>query len=536
MEWSEAFIERLLPSRLRRIGGDDARRVRLIVIASVSAALMTIGLAAARFGAEGSESLVGRVLLGGAVCFALGCVWARLWGQAARAWVPAVGLLTLGVMSAVDGGLVSDAIFWIPVVPIVAAFLVGERGALAFAVLSAATLVGVAIQAGQTSSMTELLRLGAAAGAAAFGGIVSASYERGRRRALLTIERERAHSEALLAAVPDAILLLDTTGRIIDARPPTSDKDWFSVATSMDGWSYDCADVLRAQLARVLKSRRPIQRTHTLVCDEREHRCDVTMVPEQHGVVANVRDITERERLQRMQDEFVSTISHELRTPLTAVKGAIRLCQSDAVDESRRDQLLDIANRHSDRLSDLVEALLDIQRFDNRQITFEHQPVDVSQVARGSVAKVALEAEQRGIVLALELDDDVTPIASDAARLGRVVDELLANALKYSDDCSKVTVAVTQGRTVRLEVRDQGGGIPAAFRPFVFDRFTQADSSATRDQPGMGIGLTLAKRMVTALGGSIDFISTVNQGSTFWIELPISHDTAVSEEQPARLH
>lgn len=239
---------------------------------------------------------------------------------------------------------------------------------------------------------------------------------------------------------------------------------------------------------------------------------------------AVVRDITERHRIDKMKNEFVSTVSHELRTPLTSIRGSLGLILGGATGElpEQAKQLLDIAGNNTERLLLLINDILDMQKIESGEMDFNFKPVELAPFINKVIEDNAAYAEQYQVSFEVvnELKDAV--IYADPARLGQVMGNLMSNAAKFSPNGSVVEIStVLRDDMIRVSVTDQGQGIPESFHSKLFDKFSQADSSDTRAIGGTGLGLSISKTLVQKHGGKIDFVSEMGVGTTFYIDLPI---------------
>lgn len=244
--------------------------------------------------------------------------------------------------------------------------------------------------------------------------------------------------------------------------------------------------------------------------------------------VCMIRDITERRRIERMKNEFVSTVSHELRTPLTSIEGALGLIVGGAVGNvsEKAQQMIDIAYKNSRRLKFLINDLLDMEKLVAGKMQF-----DWEQVALLPFIEEAIEANRtygaaRGVTLvltkALHAAPPTAEVKVDSQRLMQVMSNLLSNAIKYSPENGVVEIQVVfKEDMLRVTVTDQGSGIPAEFHARIFQKFSQADSSDTRQKGGSGLGLAITQELVTRMDGRIGFDSVEGAGASFYIELPL---------------
>jgi len=237
--------------------------------------------------------------------------------------------------------------------------------------------------------------------------------------------------------------------------------------------------------------------------------------------------------LDRLKDEFVALVSHELRTPLTSIAGYLELVMEDETlgDESRR--FLDVVDRNSTRLLRLVSDLLFVAQIESGRLTLELGQANVQLLALESVEALRPAAERGSVELRLDAAP-VPPLQGDAARLGQLLDNLVSNAVKFTPPGGRVVVALgASGDNVVLAVSDTGMGVPSAEQRRLFDRFFRASSAQERAIEGTGLGLTIARAIVEAHGGSIDFTSVEGVGTTFRVQLPLAGPQVDEPGSPA---
>ena len=240
------------------------------------------------------------------------------------------------------------------------------------------------------------------------------------------------------------------------------------------------------------------------------------------GLILMTTDISERRRIERMKDDFISTVSHELRTPLTSISGALSLLTSGAGGalEGPVLDMVSIAHRNSGRLTRLIDDLLDLDKLAAGKLRIDLEIRPVMELVDEACLENQVYADGYGVTIRCLTRADVAHVEVDPQRFQQVLRNLLSNAAKFSKVGDQVELHVVAGeRIVQVQVIDHGIGIPAEFFPFIFQRFTQA-GPPTRQSVGTGLGLAISKDLVERMGGLIDFQSEAGGGSTFTVTLP----------------
>jgi PAS domain S-box-containing protein len=248
-------------------------------------------------------------------------------------------------------------------------------------------------------------------------------------------------------------------------------------------------------------------------------------LPEQTLFVGIVRDITERKRVEQMKIEFVSTVSHELRTPLTSVSGALGLVCGGALGpvSEQAKTMLDIAYKNSQRLTHLINDLLDMEKLAAGKMRFDLETLELMPQVEQAIESLRSYSQQYHVTFALGERAPGIQVRVDASRLQQVLCNLLSNAAKFSPRDGQVDVTVTLHKErVRVAVQDHGAGIPEEFRNRIFQKFSQADSSDTRQKSGTGLGLAISKELIERMNGQIGFESVTGQGACFHFDLPVA--------------
>ncbi len=240
------------------------------------------------------------------------------------------------------------------------------------------------------------------------------------------------------------------------------------------------------------------------------------------GYLAIAEDISERKRIERMKNEFISTVSHELRTPLTAISGALGLLKGGAVGNlpEALTKLLDLAYKNSQRLNMLINDILDMEKLLAGKVRFDIQAVGVKTLLESALETNQIYAGQFNVRLMLtEVPEDLK-VLTDETRFAQIMANLISNAAKFSPEGGQVLIsALEQQHAVVISVTDYGPGIPESFHAHIFQKFAQADSSDTRQKGGSGLGLAITRELVERMNGEVGF-ETTDESTTFFFSLP----------------
>ena len=235
------------------------------------------------------------------------------------------------------------------------------------------------------------------------------------------------------------------------------------------------------------------------------------------GIVVVLQDITKQKKLDDMRKEFVANVSHEMRTPLTTIKSYTETLMYGAIDEKDiAMDFLSIINTEADRMSFLVRDLLQLSRFDNKQVKFKFTKVYINELISENVRQNKIHAENKHQNLILELyPDDYAYVVADRDRVNQVINNITTNAIKYSPENATVKIYVTEDKNYyKINVSDTGMGISKEDLPRIFERFYRVDKARSRAMGGTGLGLAIAKEIMEGHDGKLTAESEVGKGTT----------------------
>ena len=239
------------------------------------------------------------------------------------------------------------------------------------------------------------------------------------------------------------------------------------------------------------------------------------------------RDVQRDLRLAEMRSQFVSSITHELKTPLTAIRMfAETLKLDEEVNREIRAEYLDTILHESERLSRLVDNVLDFGKIERGRKTYRFQPVRLDEVVEKAARAAQYPLEQAGFALETAVEPDLPPVSADSDALQQAILNLLTNAMKYSGTSRRIGLRLERknGRA-RIQVEDHGIGIAVAEQQRIFERFYRAPTVENQHIPGTGLGLTIVSHVVRAHGGNVEVASRPGSGSLFTLSLPLRTDT-----------
>lgn len=243
---------------------------------------------------------------------------------------------------------------------------------------------------------------------------------------------------------------------------------------------------------------------------------------EMEGVVVVLQDVTEQKKLDDMRKEFVANVSHELRTPLTTVKSYTETLMEGALDDRETAmEFLSIIDSESDRMAFLVRDLLQLSRFDNKQVRLNITEIEMNEFLMTTVRQSKIHAEVKHQELTFEPCEHPVIIYGDRDRVGQVVNNIVTNAIKYSLEQAKIRIFITEDeKYYKISVKDTGMGITREDLPRIFERFYRVDKARSRAMGGTGLGLAIAKEIMESHKGRLTAESEYGKGTTMTMWFP----------------
>jgi two-component system phosphate regulon sensor histidine kinase PhoR len=338
------------------------------------------------------------------------------------------------------------------------------------------------------------------------------------------LRAERSKLEAVISSMEEGVIPLDPEGRILGMN--AASKELFGLRDDPQGlklWEVIRLPGLEEAAGKTLRHRTPV--TDSFEVGDRVLSVRLSPVKDGPGAVLVAHDITEDRRYDTLRKEFVANVSHELRTPLTVVQGYVETLTEGAwKDEKSAMEFLSIIDKNVRRLSAIVSDLLDLSKLESGGQVLEPRDVDVrSLVERVAEAfrPVALRKQQQ---FSAEVGPGSGGLEADGTLLERALSNLVDNALKYTPEKGKIRIlAGPDDGHIVMSVEDNGGGIPEADLPRIFERFYRVDKSRSRDLGGTGLGLSIVKHIIQLHGGTISVRSSP-AGSTFTVRLPVRRE------------
>ena len=349
------------------------------------------------------------------------------------------------------------------------------------------------------------------------------------QQTLAAVENERTKLDTLFLHMTDGVVAFDHTGRLIHRNPAAATM---LGRTLGEDSRYDQLFGSLYPMEQILALHRPDYAEAQQVVGDR--MLELYLAPfssdqEKGGVLIVLHDVTEQHRNEERRKEFVANVSHELRTPLTNVRSyaeTLRSAEGD-IPQEMENSFLDIIISETDRMTHIVQDLLTLSRLDAGNTEMRFAPFSFRESVENVCRANAMEARRHGHSLTCTLAEDMPEISGDRQRLEQVVTNILGNAIKYTPDGGHIAVTGGgSGRSVWVEVTDDGIGIPEKDRDRIFDRFYRVDKARSRESGGTGLGLSIAKEIVERHHGSLRLVPREGRGTTIRLVLPIDPNRA----------
>jgi PAS domain S-box-containing protein len=350
----------------------------------------------------------------------------------------------------------------------------------------------------------------------------------------------------LFNKVPIGISIIDESGYVVDCNQQIAEifRWTFNEFKAMNVKSLYVNPEDREQLLNILKKEGKVSDWE---CSFKRKdgsvfyailNTDIIEIEGQRLILTTLRDITERKeteekikkqnvqlkKLDGVKTDFLNTTSHELRTPVASIKGYIQMLLKHTLGDITEEQkkALEVTLRNTNRLDALIEDILDISRLESGTMKFIREKTDVTKMINEVAETMQTSADVKRIKINSDIQKEIPELMIDRERIKQVLTNLIDNAIKFSPDGSMIVIKVRKGKEdIVFEVQDFGRGIPKNKLHKIFERFYQVDSGTDRKYGGIGLGLTISKKIIDTYGGQIWVDSTVGKGSSFNFSLPL---------------
>jgi len=338
------------------------------------------------------------------------------------------------------------------------------------------------------------------------------------------ISDEKEKLEAILINMADGVIALNEEGIVIHINPVA--RQMLSLDEDFTGknFSPELEKLLNIDLRKLLDndpgSNETLIQTKAAIL-----KCINAPLRRRNRIVGHIlvfQDITKQHRLEAMRKEFVANVSHELRTPLTTIKSYAETLLDGAMEEKELSrQFLDVINNEADRMTRLVNNLLELSRLDNRETKWDRKPMDCVTILKEVITKMKVNIQRKGQLLEVNLPKKSPEVFVDKDKIEQVFQNILSNANKYTPEGGKITIGLEYtDKMVRIIFNDTGIGIPKEDLPRIFERFYRVDKTRSREMGGTGLGLSIAQEIVKAHDGEIQIDSEPGKGTCVTICIP----------------
>ena len=338
---------------------------------------------------------------------------------------------------------------------------------------------------------------------------------------------QEAKLEAVLSSMAEGVLVVDNEGKILLMNPSLR-KIFFVDFPPENRLPLEVIRNVYIQeiIDNTLKNQKLISQEILLTSPE-EKSLKINSVPilkdkKIKGAMLVFHDITELKRLEKIRQEFVANVSHELRTPLATIKGYTEtLLEGALTDKENAKDFINIIYHDSQRLSKLIDDLLDLSKIESGKLDLVFLPVNILDILKQALSILDNLAKEKNISINVEIPKDLPKVLADESRILQVMINLIDNAIKYTPNQGKIKVeAFLTGKFIQMNVSDTGMGIPEEDIARIFERFYRVDKARSRELGGTGLGLSIVKHIIQAHSGQVGVKSELGKGSVFSFTLP----------------
>ena len=342
------------------------------------------------------------------------------------------------------------------------------------------------------------------------------------------ISEDKNKMKVVLSSVIEGIIAIDKEGRIILFNNALKNMTDYSSDRVLGKFHWEIIrnNQLNELLKEVLQKGQPLTQEISIFSPQekifRASANPLTKKNEVWGAVVVLNDITEIKKLEKMRSEFVANVSHELRTPLTSIQGFVETLKDGAINDPGKAQyFLEIIEKQSNRLNNLIEDILQLSKIESQEIIMNLQSINLRDLIDKTISEFKKKIEQKNHKIKINISPQLPLIKADPEQIEVVFRNLLDNAIKYTPNGGEIYIsAFEKAENIYIEIADNGIGISAEHLPRIFERFYRVDKDRSRKLGGTGLGLAIVKHIVQAHGGTIGVESKPGKGSKFFFTLP----------------
>jgi two-component system sensor histidine kinase VicK len=344
------------------------------------------------------------------------------------------------------------------------------------------------------------------------------------KETLEEISDEKEKMEAILINMADGVIALNSKGEVIHINPAARRMLFLNNDPTGQDFKPVLRDLFKINLEEFL-GEDVISREISVKNKDTVMKSIIAPLKRESriiGVILVLQDITRQANLENMRKEFVANVSHELRTPLTTIKSYAETLLDGAMDEPAiARQFIGVINNEAERMTRLVNDLLELSRLDNKEMRWNKRIISPSAVLKDVISKMMVNINKKHLALDTNISDGSQDIFADRDKIEQVFQNILSNAIKYTPEGGRIFISQDNaGDMVRTVFGDTGIGIPKEDQPRLFERFYRVDKTRSRELGGTGLGLSIAKEIVEAHNGSIAIESEPGMGTRVTILLP----------------